>query len=257
MLLSLWRTMTLVNTGNAWLSGRVSTAHFNDLLGFEFTKELSITVGFDGELVGRDVSDLFTAMKSSGAMSVRMLASPAISDPRSVKLVAFAGAERWAPVFRGNGKEWIVHCKEDVVDQANPERKIWGVQFGVFAYSNPYQELTPDQGIADELRLALEAAADFATRERMEDWAGYYRGALQVLDQDSPSKETIRLFQYGPEGDERKRLVETVSSGWAFAGMGSWNDVSFSDRSSEEEYDRVSARLWDAFLGALVWAVRP
>jgi hypothetical protein len=35
------------------------------------------------------------------------------------------------------------------------------------------------------------------------------------------------------------------SSAWVFGGMGSWNDIGFPDKQKEDEYDRLSAELYE------------
>ena len=42
---------------------------------------------------------------------------------------------------------------------------------------------------------------------------------------------------------------------WVFGGMGSWNDLVFAARTEEDEYNRLSAKLYLAVLGAFVAAV--
>ncbi len=50
---------------------------------------------------------------------------------------------------------------------------------------------------------------------------------------------------------DARQLLAMASRAWVFGGMGSWNDIGFTDAARNEEYRRVSQELYRAVTDAI------
>jgi hypothetical protein len=50
-------------------------------------------------------------------------------------------------------------------------------------------------------------------------------------------------------------LLAAAEAAWVFGTMGSWNDIGFTDKSLQSEYDAISDRVFDLVVQSAVAAV--
>lgn len=256
MLASLWQNACLVTYGNAWLAGEIDSPAFRDLPGFDFSRELKVTVGWDGPTLGDDLTSLYEAVRQSGAQSVRLMAPNSRADKDRVNMAAFAGSPSSAVVFTCPDKELLVLSEPELDEPVLGRRQIWKEHFAVFQYTAPWPELTPDMSAKARLAASCTALRDFAVRHSTEHWAEFFQSASASLAETDFPQDVERTFPAGADL-ERKQLFYGAGCAWPFGGMGSWNDQGFESDDVEARYETLNSNHWDALLGALIWSVRP
>lgn len=109
----------------------------------------------------------------------------------------------------------------------------------------------------NDLRAALDAIRGFAEADSdIAEWATWFTEALRLLDAPEP------VIPYNPdlapEGlplESRQLLAAAVKS-WVFGGMGSWNDIAYSDAARGAEYDQRTDELYRSVLAAIIAVTR-
>ncbi|MBO1740800.1 hypothetical protein JNB50_18965 [Leifsonia sp. TF02-11] len=111
----------------------------------------------------------------------------------------------------------------------------------------------PSSSARDDLRAALDAIKGFAERDvDIAEWASWFTEALGLLD--APEPAIPYNPDLAPEGlplESRQLLAAAVKS-WVFGGMGSWNDLAYSDAARGAEYDQRTDELYRSVLAALI-----
>jgi hypothetical protein len=172
-------------------------------------------------------------------------------------LVAFAGAGNWFVLgtSRKNSAE-VWHASWTVREREPGDRGVWEVVYHGESADDGVLPPRPAMSISKQrLTVALDNAEAFARSQELGRWADWFAEA-RLLDasNDEPPFLSDMLPARGFSKSAR-RLLAMATSSWVFGGMGSWNDLAFSSREDEEEYERVSAELYSAVLGALVAGV--
>jgi hypothetical protein len=173
-------------------------------------------------------------------------------------VVAFAGAGPWFLVgtSRDQSRE-LWRASWTVGDEDAPDQRIWDVEYRGEPLADAGLPLRPEvSASAERLMGALEEIGCFARDQRLGDWADWFadaRGLAEVEDPKAP---------YHPDmlpglgfAKPARRLLAMGTRAWVFGGMGSWNDLVFEAQAEEDEYNRLSAKLYSAVLGAFVAAV--
>jgi hypothetical protein len=173
-------------------------------------------------------------------------------------LVAFAGAGRWFLVgtSREQSRE-LWRASWAVGDEEAPDQRIWNVEYRGEPLADAGSPLRPEiSASAERLIGALEEIEVFARRQRLGDWADWFADARQLgaVEHAQPPFHPDMLPALGFAKPAR-RLLAMATRAWVFGGMGSWNDHVFEARKEEDEYNRLSAKLYSAVLGAFVAAV--
>jgi hypothetical protein len=129
------------------------------------------------------------------------------------------------------------------------ERPAWSVRYrcATFAGLAPTAVSLEEAGLL--LRDAIGEAIRFAQDAGEDSWAQGFREALLALDAPDPT------IPYHPDllpergySLEARRTLASACSAWVFGGMGTWNDLVFTDPEQEAEYERVTPRLFRAVL---------
>ncbi|MGY6499848.1 MAG: hypothetical protein ACXIVQ_02975 [Acidimicrobiales bacterium] len=95
---------------------------------------------------------------------------------------------------------------------------------------------------------------DFAYDEahHLQSFAGWFDDALEMASSTEPTApyhpDMMPAVGYSIEA---RRLLSMATRAWVFGGMGSWNDVGFSDRETHERYRAISERLYRAVIDAV------
>jgi hypothetical protein len=172
-------------------------------------------------------------------------------------LVAFAGAGQWFLVgtSRDQSRE-LWRASWAVGDEEAPDQRIWDVEYRGEPLTDSGSPLRPEiSASAERLIGALEEIEVFAREQRLGDWADWFADArrLAAAEHPQPPYHPDMLPALGFARPARQ-LLAMATRVWVFGGMGSWNDLVFEAR-EEDEYNRLSAKLYAAVLGAFVAAV--
>lgn len=108
-----------------------------------------------------------------------------------------------------------------------------------------------------ELRNAVSAAIAFAKSEPLflGGWVEFFEKGITSLDSEDPKTSIPGILPEEGIDLANRQLIAAASQVWVFGGMGSWNDISFSDKATEREYQNVSASLFSAIKQALIVGV--
>lgn len=114
-------------------------------------------------------------------------------------------------------------------------------------------EPPPVEDQTARLSAAVQAAAAFAAKHDLGDWADHFNKVVGTLS-DAPLAETpfYPVFRGCGLAEARIRLVVGAFFANVFGGMGSWNDLPFAN---EEEYGQVSEALFRELHPSMVSAV--
>ena len=96
---------------------------------------------------------------------------------------------------------------------------------------------------AREFAAVLEEIGVFAaTVAESPHWRDrFFEPARQLLLGRGDRRSYLPRIGYGATA---QRLYAAAVTGWVFGGMGSWNDMGFSNDAEHEAYDRISGRLY-------------
>lgn len=163
---------------------------------------------------------------------------------------AFAGGGRWALASDGpSPRLWRSHWS--VQDRSRSDGRIWAVELTGAPQPRPVPVHGDWATARDSLRQALDAIRGFADTTGLGFWAAWFAEAIELLDAPDP------VVPYNPDlapaalGIESRRLLAAAVKAWVFGGMGSWNDVVPADAGLQDEYDRRTAELYAAVMGAV------
>ena len=222
---------------------------------FKFCKAVRF-VALSGEaakptesLFAEDPMQWISRLRDEGTSSLR-LHHVARNDPR--------GSDRMSVGFIGGGPRWLIETRHarasdlwearwQVVNKDDPDQKIWDV-----AYCRVDQGRAPIPlqtrsltALRQDLMMALSRIEAFATRQKLETFAGAFRNASGKLSSADPLAGTYHsdLAPTPIMPLEAKQLLASAQAAWVFGGMGSWNDLGF-DGSDQQEYTALSDELF-------------
>jgi hypothetical protein len=145
------------------------------------------------------------------------------------------------------GAEWNVVPEEERVGEL-----VWFIRYRQ-VYTGPKLSLT-HSSVVDASRLlsrSLVRIRQFAEVNAQPDWATFFATASDALAGKADVEEYYQLLLTAPSPDAL-RLLGAAAKGWAFGGMGSWNDLDFSnDENAQVNYNRVTSEHYQASLTAL------
>ncbi len=133
-------------------------------------------------------------------------------------------------------------------------RRVWDVVYKVTRLNE--RAATAQINLAKakkRLESALWNALAFAERAKLQDWKNIFKDVLAY------SEGHRTEIPYHPDllpargyGAAVKHVIAFASKAWVFGGMGSWNDMSFSEGSLKGQYDETTQALYEAVVHALV-----
>jgi hypothetical protein len=145
------------------------------------------------------------------------------------------------------GAEWNVIPEEDRTGEL-----VWLIRYRQ-VYTGPRLSLTHPSVVeaSRQLSRSLVRIQQFAEVNGHADWGTFFAAASTVLAGKAEADDYHQSLLASPSPDAH-RLLRAASKGWAFGGMGSWNDLDFSgDENAEANYNRVTAEHYQASLTAL------
>jgi hypothetical protein len=261
------QSVILVAHGNAYLNSSRGTASADPLAGrdlFSYVRNIRF-----GKAPARQPEEAslkwFRSLQRRGATRLwlmdglprrtsaefprRVMEGFSNANPRGIWVELPKRNELWLPNWHfGRGHRWLVRYLQ--LDVRGP-----------IAVTQPKVE----QAI-ETLETRLKAARYFASEEKQDSWVKVFAAALAALRNPHP----ICLEEVGqntflcegvcdwlPDGGYResaRRLLVGASTADVFRGMGSWNDMGFSDPKRQATYEQVSEDLYQAVITGIVAA---
>lgn len=256
--------IALTTYGNHWLRSGVLPDGFYPMNGaFRYCN----TVGFrvidrkKESVVATDPLVWFRYLQKEGCRGLRLhyRAAEERLPAKEHQLAGFVGGGgvwRIEAVYAGHCDFWA--SRWQVTRKDDPDNHIWCVNYGRTEVGiptlHPKVDLVP---VAAELQDALEAITRFSHGAGLDFWAEFFQKAAARLAADEPAAgfHNEALVPPGDYDLQAQRVLFTAGSAWAFGGMGTWNDVYIPNPVENDDYDKVSKRLYDAFNKAVVAAV--
>jgi hypothetical protein len=145
------------------------------------------------------------------------------------------------------GAEWTVIPEEERVGEL-----VWWIRYRQ-VYTGPRLSLTHPSVLeaSRQLSRSLVRIRQFAEVNGQAEWGTFFATASSVLAGRADVDEYHRSLLAAPSPDALL-LFGAAAKGWAFGGMGSWNDLDFSDdENAQANYNRVTSEHYQASLTAL------
>ena len=256
----------LVIFGNDVLRGHARSDFWPASTVFRFSKTVQF-VALSGDpakpdekLYAQDPMRWIARLRDEGSTDLRVHYvvgdDPRINDRMSVGFIG--GGPRWLIEARQAHASDVWEARWRVMNRDDPEKKIWEVTYfrtdqGRSHIAMKAPNLT---ALRHDLAATLSRVETFATRQKMEGFAGAFRKASAILSSDQPLAETHHsdLAPTSATPLEAKQLLGAVQAAWVFGGMGSWNDLGFAG-DDQQEYlklsDELFARLNQSISGAV------
>ncbi|MDQ3707217.1 MAG: hypothetical protein M3437_18725 [Chloroflexota bacterium] len=213
--------------------------------------------GIWNTLVIKNTADWYSQLRELGARNIWLVrrGDPVPQDIARHELVAFAGGGDWhlQVDYLDKSEGWSAGW-EFVDTRGDRQGAYWNVTYSrVLIEGMPPVEKHDLREMEARLRRALVEVERFARANDEEGWADVFKRELNRLDATGNTQKSDMLPEEG-YSREAHRLVSAASGSWVFGGMGSWNDISFSDEQVRADYGRVSAELYDAVVTSAVAA---
>ena len=271
--------ISLAAYGNEWLAtGRLPAGFYPGNPAFSFcnTVDFREVDGSNESVVAADPEAWYRYLAEQGCGALRLYYRPA--EPQYEASAQPNGSQarpqpsvrehQLAGMIGGNGI-WLIEAIFDshsdfwanrwvVTRRDDPDKLIWSVNYLRNYIHQPTANLQFNLSVAAaELLGALGAILQFALQNQLMTWADFFKNAMARLGSDDPAlgyyyTDLLPAEAYGLEA---RRLLYTAGSAWAFGGMGSWNDLGFENPATQQAYDEVSARLYQAVNTAFVASV--
>ncbi len=162
--------------------------------------------------------------------------------PRAIQADMPDGYELWYPLWQAGG----------------PQGKPWHVEYRGLMFSNNHVFPAPPMGLVKvNLQKSLMEAETFSRRPEVnaQNWADCFSKSLQFLDSPDPVPPYhLDLLPDTGFDLEARQVMAAAAQAYVFGGMGSWNDMGFTDMGLNEEYQRVTRELYEAVKMSIVWA---
>lgn len=244
--------------GNEAVAGRRHALRTGEGL-FRYTKELAF-VTRDGSgrerLVASEPDAWIDSLVAGGAnaflLNHRESGNTTLEDRLSV--VFANGGPAWAIATTGAAGTMLWSGRETLGNRDDPQRRIWLQRYAGSQIAQPPRRSYPQARAA--LEEALQQIGTFARDEGLEEWSDVFLSALAILNGDRPEREVwgVDMSVFPSLPSDAVGLAAAVERAWVFGGMGSWNDLGFSDSPKRRRYDDVSRALFGAANDALVEA---
>jgi hypothetical protein len=194
--------------------------------------------------------DWLSALKKDKCLGLRLFYQPDNSQAPDYKLAGFVGgggSKYIETVFDNYSDYWIL--KQEVTQKDNPNKKIWTKTFGKVNSKQPsqldkYYDLNEHK---DKFSLTLKRISDFAKREKLTNWAKIFDKANRLLTDDKSYQNEIQfgLIPFDNVPLDILRIYAASNKSFVFGGMGSWNDLGFSDNEKNNQYEALSKELYN------------
>ncbi len=124
--------------------------------------------------------------------------------------------------------------------------------------NQPEQPLPSVLTLKNDLHEILEKISKFAHKNGCENFGKYFDKGIQALSEESfTDSDGYKIFPTNYATLEHQQLLNASKSAWVFGGMGSWNDMGFSEDDIQKEYEELSDSLFNLINLSLLVASSP
>jgi hypothetical protein len=265
---SIAQVVALTTYGNACLNGAPDSRNLNfypSSSTFTFCEIVKfVDLRQDGEKPEEipyepDPVAWFERLQNNGVTSLRMIYGPS-GEKRfpDRQLVGFVGGGgRWLIETIGTGSSDHWEGRWQLGDRDRKDRKIWRVAYGRIGVGQPSscKQIEDIGDLREGLRCCLEAIAEFARSQKLEEFAKAFESGLSRLSWESPLNELYHqdIAPSQALSLPARQLLGAAQAAWVFGGMGSWNDVGFQG-GNQTRYEELSEQLYQLLNRAIVAA---
>lgn len=257
--------ISLVSYGNEFIrNGNADPAYkSNDV--FKFCDPVLFKTYKEGLLskkkkinAGNDPVEWFQFIKQDGCKELKIVYQHSKDQEKykDFQLAGFVGGGgNWfiETIYEKHSDFWYAHWN---FQKAEPyENSRWEVVYeAVLRKKRTINQQFQLEAAKDELLKALTSIEQFATAEKLNEWAEWFRKALEALQANDPtSYYPIRQMMVEKNYSlTALQLIFGAAQSWVFGGMGSWNDVGFEKMETTEHYHQLTGDLYEAVLKAIV-----
>jgi hypothetical protein len=201
------------------------------------------------QVIASNANDWFTYLKKNEAKRVRLHYKTSNQ---------FGIPDHITVAFIGGGSYWYIEVvygeKSDLYSGGQRgESEPWKTYFILLKrdLENIEDSSTSVREARVRLSDVLENLIAFSSRfEYTIHWAENFKRSKQTLTDYQPI-ESDDFIPHGVYSLEARQLMETALQSWVFGGMGSWNDLAFSD-DDQKQYAELSKELYEAICNAIV-----
>jgi hypothetical protein len=258
---SIAQTLSLAAHGNAFLTTELDEDYFPHHQTFafcQFIKFVDLKESGDSMIEEPFASDpvfWFEKLKEDGVQQfrIRYIAShdEGMSDRLSVGYPG--GGGRWLiETLMPSGSDfWEAHWEAPETAEGK-----WQVTYARVLQDAemPEPRMPPPEMVVKKLQDAFLRASKFAGAHGHESFAEAFKRGFNAL-KDVRWERQIYPPEYAPL--VYQQLLTAVIEGWVFGGEGSWNEISFEDAETQQEYDKLSDQLFNFMNLALLVAANP
>jgi hypothetical protein len=259
--------LSLVSYGNEFITKHsLPSNYFPENSVFQFEKEVFFHTTkekfFGGKKDIRLTNPLewFNWLKEDGCLELKAFFQ--YSHQKDYKDYKLAG-------MVGGGGSWFIqsiyknycdiwYANWEAGNQNDPDKKIWLVRYETVLKKQEIrrQEFLLDP-LKEELSKILSEIESFARTNKEDVWANWFEKALRALNSDKPYEgfyhhDMLLLKNYSLLAQQ---VFFSAANAWVFGGMGSWNDIGFTEKDTNEKYEHLSEALYDVMIRGLVGAI--
>lgn len=267
MIGSLANMAVLVAHGNAGLKSGDAASNLDQHTVFKFYEWIRFRRVDKDVVFATSPEEYINSLQTRGVRGLVLTYGSYANAPEGI-------SERMSAGFVGGGKQYLIQeftdelvnylaLQSELGDRERVDQRIWRDTFQLYT-SIPRQMVRPDrpdlESTTKTLAEALQSVIDFC--EQGEDWLKnsswpeVFKGALSALDEKTAVDDNHYLHLPGHVMSvTQSRLLLAADRAWVFGGMGSWNDLGFTDDKMNTDYDMLSNRLYKAVNAAITDAV--
>ena len=242
----------LVAHGNYYLNG--GAVDFSSNSTFQFVSEVKFVryrsiIHKEGTEVARSVQDWFAFLRSIKVsrlwniefnwdqqdLAEHIAVSFSGGVPRAIQADLPRGYELWYPRWSTGG---------------NDKQKPWFIEYRGLQFSHSHAISVQNLELVKlKLEAAISKAQEFALRPGIDmgNFADCFTSALRMLGSTQPVG-AYHPDMLPPEGYNlaARQVLASATRAYVFGGMGSWNDMGFSDPGVNQKYEEITKELFEA-----------
>ena len=135
-------------------------------------------------------------------------------------------------------------------------KKVWSVHYKLIwkgeNTSHPPMDMIV---VTNQLKNTLDALIDFTEKHKI--WNEIFIKAKNILDYELTENAGLYqdIFPSNNYSLTALQLLFSAREAWVFGGMGSWNDLGFSNKEDNETYEKLSEELYLNLIHAIIVAI--
>lgn len=186
-----------------------------------------------GQVV-ESAADWVESLRAAAATALALRADSSI-------LVSAAVSSLWKP-------------SSDPIVPRPSDGPVWRLRYREQAAAPPSAADLDVASATTRLKEAFHTAETLCIDGNAAGWAKFFANARDALQAtDAPPRKWSFLPDAGYD-DPARRLLRGADTGWAFGGMGSWNDFEFESYELRRRQGEVTRQLHAAVIGAVLSA---